>query len=131
MRRTSGESGPEGVSGSAGRVTAWAITGATGSGLDSGSAAGWTGTAAAVTLPLEVSSIRATTVLMATVLPSSTRISATEPAAGAGISVSTLSVEISNSASSFSIRSPGFLSHLVSVPSTMLSPICGITTSIM
>src|ERR1019366_5099292 len=75
------------------------------------------------------SSMRATTVLMPTVLPSSTRISARMPAAGDGISVSTLSVEISNSGSSRSMRSPGFLSHLVSVPSTMLSPIWGMTTS--
>ena len=48
-----------------------------------------------------------------------------------GISVSTLSVEISNSGSSRSTWSPGFFSHLVSVPSTMLSPIWGITTSVI
>src|SRR5581483_12008352 len=48
-----------------------------------------------------------------------------------GISVSTLSVEISKSGSSRSTFSPGFLSHLVNVPSTMLSPIWGITTSVM
>ncbi len=75
--------------------------------------------------------IRATTVLMPTVLPSSTRISESVPAAGEGISVSTLSVEISNSGSSRSTCSPGFFSHLVRVPSTMLSPIWGITTSII
>jgi hypothetical protein len=77
------------------------------------------------------SSMRATTVLMPTVLPSSTRTSESVPAAGDGISVSTLSVEISKSGSSRSMRSPGFLSHLVSVPSTMLSPIWGMTTSVI
>ena len=45
--------------------------------------------------------------------------------------MSTLSVEISNSGSSRSILSPSFFSHLVSVPSTMLSPIWGITTSVI
>src|SRR5689334_4306581 len=75
--------------------------------------------------------MRATTVLIPTVLPSSTSTSANVPAAGDGISVSTLTVEISNSGSSRSTRSPGFLSHLVRVPSTMLSPIWGITTSVM
>src|SRR5437016_135313 len=51
------------------------------------------------------------------------------PAEGEGISASTLSVEISNSGSSRSTLSPGFLSHLVMVPSKMLSPIWGITIS--
>ena len=78
-----------------------------------------------------LSSIRPTTVLMPTVFPSSTSTSASVPAAGDGISVSTLSVEISNSGSSRSTLSPGFLSHLVKVPSTMLSPIWGITTSVI
>src|SRR5262252_1320558 len=68
---------------------------------------------------------------MPTVLPSSTSTSESVPAAGAGISVSTLSVEISKSGSSRSTRSPGFLRHLVNVPSTMLSPIWGITTSVI
>src|ERR1039458_6988121 len=75
--------------------------------------------------------MRATTVLIPTVAPSSTSTSASVPAAGEGISVSTLSVEISNNGSSRSTRSPRFLSHLVSVPSTMLSPIWGITTSVI
>src|SRR5664279_5110096 len=87
--------------------------------------------AAGLTAAPPASSIRATTVLMPTVLPSSTRTSASVPAAGEGISVSTLSVEISKSGSSRSMRSPGFLSHLVSVPSTMLSPIWGMTTSVI
>jgi hypothetical protein len=52
------------------------------------------------------------------------------PATGDGISASTLSVEISNSGSSFSTASPAFFNHLVMVPSKMDSPICGITTSV-
>src|SRR5258708_7610192 len=52
------------------------------------------------------------------------------PAAGAGISASTLSVEISNRGSSRCTLSPGFLSHLVIVPSKIDSPICGMTISV-
>ena len=55
-------------------------------------------------------------------------ISLSTPATGAGISASTLSVEISNRGSSFSTVSPAFLSHLVMVPSKIDSPICGMTT---
>src|ERR1019366_7546617 len=47
-----------------------------------------------------------------------------------GISASTLSVEISNSGSSFSTASPAFLSHLVIVPSKIDSPIWGMITSV-
>ena len=50
------------------------------------------------------------------------------PEADAGISESTLSVEISKRGSSRSTRSPTFLSHLVIVPSKMLSPIWGMMT---
>ena len=64
-----------------------------------------------------------TTVFTCTVAPSATLISWSTPEAGAGISASTLSVEISNSGSSRWILSPGFFSHLVIVPSTMDSPI--------
>src|SRR6202521_2711059 len=66
---------------------------------------------------------------MGTVCPSVTLISFNTPAAGAGSSASTLSVEISNSGSSRSMWSPGFFSHLVMVPSKMLSPIWGMMTS--
>ena len=68
-------------------------------------------------------SICATTVLIGTVWPSCTLISASVPAAGDGISASTLSVEISKIGSSRATLSPGFLSHRVRVPSAMLSPI--------
>src|SRR5690349_5096731 len=73
----------------------------------------------------------ATTVLTSTVSPSLKRTSVNVPAAGEGISASTLSVEISNSGSSRSTRSPTFFSHFVIVPSAMDSPICGITTSVL
>ena len=72
-----------------------------------------------------------TTVLMATVVPGSTRISFRTPAAGAGISASTLSVEISNSGSSRSTVSPTFFIHLVMVPSAIDSPIWGMMTSVV
>src|SRR5277367_4139015 len=66
---------------------------------------------------------------MGTVWPSVTLISFSTPADGDGISASTLSVEISNSGSSRSILSPAFFSHLVMVPSKILSPIWGMMTS--
>src|ERR1700676_5295617 len=66
---------------------------------------------------------------MGTVCPSAILISFKTPADGEGISASTLSVEISNSGSSRSTLSPGFFSHLVMVPSKILSPIWGMTTS--
>src|SRR5450759_1060169 len=76
------------------------------------------------------SPMRPTIVLIATVSPGLTRISTSVPAAGEGISASTLSVEISNSGSSRPTMSPTFLSHLVIVPSAMDSPICGMITSV-
>src|SRR5579885_2326582 len=71
-----------------------------------------------------------TTVLTPTVVPSVTLISCRTPEAGAGISASTLSVEISKRGSSRWTLSPGFLSHLVMVPSTMDSPIWGMIMSV-
>ena len=68
---------------------------------------------------------------MGTVVPGATRISRRTPAAGEGISASTLSVEISNRGSSRSTRSPTFLSHFVTVPSAIDSPIWGMMTSAM
>src|ERR1035438_10063268 len=157
MRRTSGESGPVGSGASADSSagggggatwtsaaglescpTAWAAAGwaaagwaAAGWAAAGWAAAGWAAAGEAAGAVPPPSSMRATTVLMPTVFPSSTMTSESVPAAGDGISVSTLSVEISNSGSSRSTWSPGFFSHLVSVPSTMLSPIWGITTSVM
>src|SRR3712207_8072640 len=57
-----------------------------------------------------------------TVSSSATRILLSTPAAGEGISVSTLSVETSSSGSSTSTCSPSCLSHRVTVPSVTLSP---------
>src|SRR5438309_5638429 len=74
-------------------------------------------------------SITATRVCTGTVWPSCNLISASTPAAGAGISASTLSVELSNNGSSRFTGSPSFLSHLLKVPSAMDSPIWGIKTS--
>src|SRR5215469_16727155 len=74
-------------------------------------------------------SMTATMVWMGTVWPSGILISLSTPAEGEGISASTLSVEISKRGSSRSTLSPGFLSHLVMVPSKMLSPIWGIMMS--
>ena len=79
--------------------------------------------------PFSVSK-RATTVCTGTVCPSFTRISASTPPDGAGISASTLSVEISKIGSSRLTSSPTALSHRESVPSAIDSPICGMITSI-
>ena len=77
------------------------------------------------------SPMMATTVLMGTVAPGSTRISLSTPEAGAGISASTLSVEISKRGSSRWTRSPTFFIHLVIVPSAIDSPIWGMMTSVI
>src|SRR2546422_5745425 len=139
-RRTSGElwmrspgprrgaAGPAAGTGAGGAGAGFAADAA---GADAGTAAalGWAaGAGAAAAAPSE--SITPTMVWIGTVCPSPTLISLSTPAAGAGISASTLSVEISNSGSSRSTLSPGFFSHLVMVPSKMLSPIWGMTTSI-
>src|SRR6202453_4061410 len=72
----------------------------------------------------------ATTVLIWTVVPACTLISESTPAAGEGISASTLSVEISKRGSSCCTASPGFFNHLVMVPSKIDSPIWGMITSV-
>ena len=68
-------------------------------------------------------------VFTGTVSPSPARSSFTTPVAGAGTSVSTLSVEISTIVSSASIVSPTLFAQRVIVPSDTLTPIWGITTS--
>ena len=80
--------------------------------------------------PRPAAPIVATTLLTATVSPSLTVISSSVPAAGDGISASTLSVEISNSGSSRSTLSPTFLIQRTMVPSAIDSPIWGITTGV-
>ena len=101
-------------------------------GAESGAAAGFgaSACAGAEAAAEPSSSITATTVLICTVWPSAALISLRTPEAGDGISASTLSVEISKSGSSRSTLSPGFLSHLVMVPSKIDSPIWGMTTSV-
>src|SRR5713101_1817051 len=126
--RRGGSAGPAAGTGAGGAGAGFAADAA---GADAGTAAalGWAaGAGAAAAAPSE--SITPTIVWIGTVCPSPTLISLSTPAAGAGISASTLSVEISNSGSSRSTLSPGFFSHLVMVPSKMLSPIWGMTTSI-
>ena len=94
-------------------------------------AAGDAGVDAAFGAPVSPSAeIVPTTVFTWTVAPSATLMSCKIPAAGAGISASTLSVEISNRGSSRCTLSPGFLSHLVIVPSKIDSPIWGMTISV-
>src|SRR5881396_2197784 len=100
----------------------WAA--ATGGAAGAAAVAGAPATAAALSV-----SITATSVCTGTVWPSWTLISASTPAVGAGISASTLSVEISNSGSSRFTSSPSFLSHLLKVPSAIDSPIWGMRTS--
>src|SRR4051812_24708115 len=65
-----------------------------------------------------------------TVSSSETRILLSTPAAGEGISVSTLSVETSSSGSSTSTCSPSCLSQRVTVPSVTLSPRAGMVTDV-
>ena len=64
-----------------------------------------------------------------TVSPGCARISPITPAAGAGTSASTLSVEISTIVSSSSTASPGCLAHSRMTPSETDSPIAGIVIS--
>src|SRR6266566_443624 len=115
----------------AGAAAAFAGSGLGAGGAEGGGAAAFGGSGfagAGTAAPASVSKTP-TTVCTGTVCPCCTLISARTPAAGAGISASTLSVEISNSGSSRLTASPIFLSHLLSVPSAMDSPICGIKTS--
>src|SRR3954471_7574020 len=74
-------------------------------------------------------SMRASTTPTSTLLPTSTRISDRRPVAGAGTSVSTLSVDISTTVSSASTQSPTRFFHSTTVPSATETPICGIVTS--
>ena len=98
-------------------------------GARSGAASGAGAAGASDTAADASVSMRATIVLTSTVSPSCTRTSARTPAAGDGMSASTLSVEISNRSSSRSTASPTDLIQRVSVPSAMDSPICGMITS--
>ncbi len=113
----------------AGAAAAAGATGAAALGVGREAAGGAAAPAAGFAAAPCAVSITATSVWTGTVWPSVTLISARTPAAGAGISASTLSVEISNNGSSRFTASPTCLSHLLNVPSAMDSPIWGINTS--
>lgn len=66
--------------------------------------------------------IRAITVPTGAVSPAWTRISTRTPDTGAGISVSTLSVDTSHNGESAVTLSPTFLNHVVTVASVTVSP---------
>ena len=111
------------LDGASASAAAWAVAGS-GTGSGSGSAAG--ADASAPSGPISASFVPTSTVS-----PSWTKIFRTTPLPGLGISVSTLSVEISSNVSSASIASPSFFSHLTIVPSETETPICGMTTSMI
>ncbi|CAG6935537.1 hypothetical protein PICSAR132_04483 [Mycobacterium avium subsp. paratuberculosis] len=74
--------------------------------------------------------MRASSPPTGTVLSSSAVMLISTPATGDGISVSTLSVDTSTSASSTWTESPTFLSQRVTVPSVTDSPSSGISTGV-
>src|SRR3954453_7787036 len=76
-------------------------------------------------------SMRASTVPTSTVSPPPASRSASTPVAGAGTSVSILSVEISQIVSSAATGSPTPFRHSTSVPSATDTPSCGIVTSVV
>ena len=139
------------LSPSAGMVTGVPVAGAagasaTGAGAGAGAAAAgagawpfcWTGSgsgalscagagAAGAAAP-ERSAMIASSAPTWTVSSSRTTIFWSVPAAGDGISVSTLSVDTSSSGSSISTDSPSCFNHRVTVPSVTLSPRAGIWT---
>src|ERR1019366_2373952 len=93
-----------------------------------GATAGGAAEAGAAAAPV-ASVTTASLVPTSTVAPSGTRISETTPDAGEGTSESTLSVETSNSGSSWAIGSPTFFIQRMIVPSVTVSPSCGIVMS--
>ena len=97
------------------------------SGAAGAAGAGGAGAAvgAGVLAPMEIRAISAPTSTVASV---SAAIAASVPDTGAGISVSTLSVEISTSGSSASTASPTDFNQRVMTPSVTLSPSAGRTT---
>ena len=129
----SGTAGACGATAAGAGTGAEAATGAGGAAATAAGAMGATGATggAGAATAAPASPITATTEFTGTVSPSFARISTSTPADGDGISASTLSVEISNSGSSRSTRSPTFLIHRTMVPSAIDSPIWGITTSDM
>src|SRR4051794_20747671 len=104
----------------------WAPAGTDGAGVATGGAA----SAAAAGAPAP-SAMRAMTWPTLTVSPSSKRISVIVPLAGAGSSMSTLSVESSTTVWPFSTGSPTLTAHSRIVPSVTDSPPVGVTMSMI
>ena len=116
------------AAGAAGAAAGAAGASAAGAGAATGAgAASAAGAAAAAGAP-EPSSMIASSAPTSTVSSSPTLIEERMPEAGAGISVSTLSVDTSSSGSSTSTRSPSAFSQRVTVPSETLSPSAGSVT---
>ena len=108
--------------GAAGATTTGAAT--TGATTTGGATTGAATTGAASVLS-PMTAKRAPT---ATVESIGTSIESRMPATGDGISVSTLSVDTSNNASSTATVSPTFFNHRVTVPSVTLSPSAGMVS---
>ena len=108
-----------------GAETTGAATTGTGGGVTGAATTG----AGAATAPLAapINPRRAPT---GTVVSTATSIARRVPATGEGISVSTLSVETSSSASSTATESPMFFNQRVTVPSETLSPRAGIVITV-
>ena len=112
----------------AGASAAGASAAGAGASAAAGAAAAGASAAGAAALPSPMRARRAPT---STVSSSATRISSITPLTGEGISVSTLSVEISSRPSSACTVSPTCLSQRVTVPSVTLSPRAGRTTDVL
>src|SRR5215211_1206928 len=109
---------------------AWASASTSAAGSSACASSAGFSSAGAWPSPAAPVSIVASTVPTSTVSPTSTSTSLRSPAAGAGTSVSTLSVEIWAIGSSDSTESPGCFFHSTMVPSATDTPIWGIVTSI-
>ncbi|SIN58662.1 Uncharacterised protein [Mycobacteroides abscessus subsp. abscessus] len=101
---------------------------ASGAGAGVGSGAGAAAGAGAGGAASPASLITPSSPPISTVSSSRATILVNTPEVGAGISVSTLSVDTSSNGSSTSTVSPSCLSHRVTVPSVTLSPRAGIWT---
>ena len=116
-----GVTGVGAATGSGSTATASCTTGAAGAGAAGAGAAG-------AAVAAELSPISASCPPTSTTASTAAVISVSTPLTGAGISVSTLSVEISTNGSSTCTVSPTFFSQRVTVPSVTDSPNCGSTT---
>src|SRR5437588_1860135 len=126
-RRATGET-LAGVDAAGGAVGAAAADSAGAASVGADAAGVW-GAVAAAAAPGAPAVIRAMTWPTVTVAPSSTRISEIVPDAGAGNSMSTLSVEISTTVSPSLTVSPTSTDHSRIVPSVTDSPPVGVTMS--